>query len=348
MLKFLEADCPAGFRAKQGVAKGSRMKTQSFLSRSTAALVLASGLAGSSGLAQTLAPAFSSDYSIVNLGGVAGVPGPLGGVTFKAGDLNTLLLGGSANNAGGAIYEIGLVRGAGNHITGFTGTPTLFSTAPEIDGGLEYGPGGVLFYTGYSENLLGQIKPGSTTPDRVDVLTGVGGSVGALAFVPAGFAGAGDFKLVSYSTGQFYTAALTPDGSGTYIPGSFVEEAVLTGGPEGLIYIDGANPVFGTDHMLVSEWGAGNVAAYEIDGDGNPIVASRQDFITGLSGAEGALIDPLTGDFLFSTFGGGDRIVQVQGFLVPEPPVTDVPESSTWAAILLLVGATGYARWRRA
>ena len=31
-------------------------------------------------------------------------------------------------------------------------------------------------------------------------------------------------------------------------------------------------------------------------------------FITGLNGAEGAQIDPLTGDFLFSTFGANDRI----------------------------------------
>lgn len=49
-----------------------------------------------------------------------------------------------------------------------------------------------------------------------------------------------------------------------------------------------------------------------------PLVGSRRDFITGLTGAEGALIDPYSGDFLFSTFGGGNRIIVVQGF-VPAP-----------------------------
>ena len=42
--------------------------------------------------------------------------------------------------------------------------------------------------------------------------------------------------------------------------------------------------------------------------------ATRRDFITVLEGAEGAAIDPLTGDFLFSTFGGGHRIIVVRGF----------------------------------
>ena len=39
--------------------------------------------------------------------------------------------------------------------------------------------------------------------------------------------------------------------------------------------------------------------------------------ITGLDGAEGALLDPVTGDFLFSTFGGGSRVVAVRGFRAP-------------------------------
>lgn len=29
------------------------------------------------------------------------------------------------------------------------------------------------------------------------------------------------------------------------------------------------------------------------------------------------MIDPLTGDFLFSTFGGGNQVVVVQGFAIP-------------------------------
>ena len=69
--------------------------------------------------------------------------------------------------------------------------------------------------------------------------------------------------------------------------------------------------------MLVSEYGSGRVAAFEVDADGDPLVATRRDFITGLSGAEGAFVDPVTGDFLFSTFGGGDRVIVVRGFAPP-------------------------------
>jgi len=85
--------------------------------------------------------------------------------------------------------------------------------------------------------------------------------------------------------------------------------------------------------MLVSEFSAGNVAAYTLDAGGNPIPGTRQDFVTGLTQAEGAAIDPLTGDFLFSTFGtGADRVFIVEGF-VPPPP--GVPELSSWAMMLI-------------
>jgi hypothetical protein len=72
--------------------------------------------------------------------------------------------------------------------------------------------------------------------------------------------------------------------------------------------------------MLVSEYGAGQVAAYEVDANGDPIISTRRTFISNLSGADGAFIDPVTGDFLFSTFGSGDRVVVVSGFAKPLPP----------------------------
>jgi hypothetical protein len=71
--------------------------------------------------------------------------------------------------------------------------------------------------------------------------------------------------------------------------------------------------------MIVSEYSAGIVSTYEVDANGDPMVGTRRDFMTGLSGAEGAVIDPVTGDFLFSTFGGGSRVIVVSGFAVPEP-----------------------------
>jgi len=141
-------------------------------------------LAANSAPAQVIAPAFAGNYSFIDLGSATGVPTNYGGLTLKAGDPNTLLIGGAANSSIGSIYQISVTRGAGNHITGFSGAATLFSTAPNIDGGLAYGPGGVLFYTTYSNNMLGQIKPGSSTPDRVIDLSALGvvSSTGSVNF----------------------------------------------------------------------------------------------------------------------------------------------------------------------
>ena len=59
----------------------------------------------------------------------------------------------------------------------------------------------------------------------------------------------------------------------------------------------------------------------------------------GLTGAEGAVIDPLTGDFIFSTFGGGNEIDVISGFTV----APGVPESATWVMVLAGFGALATA-----
>jgi hypothetical protein len=92
------------------------------------------------------------------------------------------------------------------------------------------------------------------------------------------------------------------------------------GGPEGLLYVLAGNPEFAVSSVLIAEWSIGEVNAYELDSNGLPIAATRRLFMSGLSGAEGAIMDPLTGDFLFSTFGGGDQVIRVSGFVAPPPP----------------------------
>jgi hypothetical protein len=242
-------------------------------------------------------------------------------LTLLAGDSNTLLIGGGANAASGAIYAVPLTRGDGGHITGFAGPAIMYASAPHIDGGLAYGPDSVLFYTRFNVHTLAQIKPGSTAQDRQDVIAGFGtlysDSVGSIAFVPNGFAGAGQLKAVTFQKGSFGTIPLSPDGNGAYTPGLGALEATLSGGPEGIAYVRGTNPGFGVDSLLVAEYTSGKVGAYELDGDGNPIPGTKRDFITNLTSAEGAFIDPVTGDFLFSTFYAGSEVHVVRGFLPP-------------------------------
>lgn len=272
------------------------------------------------GWAQTIDPVFAGNYSYTDLGSIPNVLPNYGGLTLLAGDNNSLLIGGSANGAGGQLWKVGLTRDVDGHISGFTGA-TVYGDAPYNDGGLTYGPGGVLFASQWPANKLSQYKPGSTSPDKVIDLAalGVAYSHSAIAFGPSGRSFAGKMKLSSWSGGQFYDATYSADGSGTYDITSVTQTATLQGGPEGFVYVPLGSSLFG-DAMLVSEYSAGVVSTYDVDANGDPIVASRKVFMSGLSGVEGAFIDPQTGDFLFSTFGGGSRVIVVKGFAaVPEP-----------------------------
>jgi hypothetical protein len=278
--------------------------------------------------AQMIDPFYSGSYSLTNVP-ITGVPTHYGGMIFKAGDPNTLIIGGAAAEASGRFYEVPVVRGAGNHIVAF-GTPVLRGFGAYNDGGIAYGPGGVLFYSQYGPNAVAQVKPGSNADDKLVALgpLGIAYSTGALNFVPAGYNGAGQLKVSSWDDGQFYTVTLTADGSGTYNLTGATQVATLGGGPEGFAYVPLGSPLFGSQSMLVSEYSDGNVAAYTIDANGNPVVGSRRTFIAGLDGAEGAAIDPLTGDFLFSTCGCGgatNRVIAVRGFTLPgTAPVVDL------------------------
>jgi hypothetical protein len=318
-------------------------------------LAIAAAIAAGTALplhAQTLGADFSADYTVTDLGSVADLPSNYGGLTFLDG--NTLLIGGAANGASGSLYTVGVVRDAAQHITGFSGSAARYGTSigEYNDGGVVFGPGGVLFTSRWPVNQLGQTKPGSTDEDKVIDLAalGVAGSHSAINFVPSGFGGAGQVKLVSYGGGQWYSGQLTPDGNGTYDLSGLVQVDLdlaqpgvqnAPGGPEGFVYIGGGNAGFAADSMLISEYGSGRIGAYALDADGNPLVATRREFLTGLSGAEGATVDPLTGDFMFSTFGGGSRIVVVSGFTPP------VPEPSSIAMLLGGLAVCGWAARRR-
>lgn len=311
--------------------------------------------AGSPVHAQVLGSDFAGHYTVTDVGSVNGLPSNYGGLTFL--NTNTLLIGGAANGAAGSLYTIDVVRNAQDHITGFNGTAARYGTqiGAYNDGGVTFGPGGVLFTSRWPVNQLGQTKPGSFTEDKVIDLgaLGVAKSHAAINFVPTGFAGAGRAKLVSYGGGEWYSASLQADGTGTYdlvglnqvdldLSTSAIDS--LGGGPEGFVYIGAANAGFGFDSMLVSEYASGRVGAYQIDANGDPLLGTRREFLSELTGAEGAVIDPLNGDFVFSTFGGGSRLIVVSGFVAPPPAI---PEPSTWALMLLGVACSAVLVRRR-
>lgn len=258
--------------------------------------------------AQSVLPPFDSTYQVINFGSPAGFTS-YGGTAFLPSNPNVLLVSVYPSNT---IRAVPLSRSQQGYINGF-GASAVVASVGGTDGGLAFGPGGVLFATWYGPNRLSQIKPGSTSTDRVDDLgpLGVASSVGACTFVPPGLPGAGRFKVCGYGGNDFYDMPLTPDGTGTYAPGAVGPATFLTGGIEGLVYTPPAMAMIG-GRLLAAEWSAGNVAAYQIDSIGNPLPATRQVVIAGLANMGGGAVDPITGDIVF-TGGSGNLVVLRNG-----------------------------------
>src|SRR6476620_2999008 len=280
----------------------------------------------------TIAPPFDTNYSLVSIGYPVGVQTYYGGLTFKYDDPNTLLIAGAAGSQVGRIYQIAVTRDGNGHITGFSGTATLYPGAGSTigqynDAGLAFGPANVLFVTRYLTTHLGQLeqsKVGSMAPDKVIDLAplGVTGSGGSIGFVPPGFPGAGSMKLVSWGGSGWYHCEFAPDGNGTFNITSASLRATISSGPEGIAFVPPDSPVFPPNSVLIVEYGYSRVVTAPLDTNGDPIMAPSQDFIRNLPQAFGACIDPVTGDFLFDTWGGANEVMRVSGFATPTPTPT--------------------------
>lgn len=274
-------------------------------------------IAASVSSGQQIDPFYQGCYTIRDLGAPPGVPTNLGGINFLPGNPNVMLIGGAANGGAGALYTIAVTRGAGNVITGFSGSAVQYCTAPNLDGGLAIAPNNTIFVTTYPNNLMHQIRPGSVVPDRTTALSTVGvtGTTGTCQFVPPGFPGAGRLKVATYSGGTWYDIPYTLDGNtGLYNLANATSSVFIGGGPEGIVFVGAGNPAFPVASTLVSDYGFGRVDSYRLDANGDPIPSTRRTFLSGLGGAEGGVRDPLTGNFLFSTFGGSNRVLVVEGF----------------------------------
>lgn len=279
-------------------------------------------LAFTSGFSQELTQEFiDAGYTLTDLGSVNLLPSRYGGLTIRSDQPNTLYICGSANDSPGAVYTVGLVRDPTSHrITGFSGDAVLYMAAPNNDGGIFFAPNGTLLFTRYSMNELGQILPNSTYISTPLTELGIASSVGSIALVPFGYPGAGNIIIASYNAAIVYNVPFTIDGTGLYVftaPTSEVNINEMASGPEGIAYIPSGSAGFTNLSMVVSSYGQGTVVVYEVGAEGLPKVETGRLMVTGLSGAEGAWIDPVTGDFLFSTFGGGDKVVRISGFEKP-------------------------------
>jgi hypothetical protein len=263
----------------------------------------------------------TAGYTLTDLGSITDLPAQYGGLTIKPNEPDILYIGGNANYSNGALYAVPLVRDEStNNIIGFGGPATLIANTPNIDGGVTFASNGTLLFTRYSMNELGQILPDNSYINTPLSTYGVASSVGSLAFVPEGFPGAGNLIFSSYNASVLYQVPFTTDVSGQFnLSAKAAEVSVNTtaSGPEGIAYIPEGSTAFPNFSMVISSYSSGKVVVFEVDENGLPDPGTARDMVIGLTGAEGALIDPVTGDFLFSTFGGGNKVIVISGFEAP-------------------------------
>ncbi|MBK9752522.1 MAG: hypothetical protein IPO88_03270 [Nannocystis sp.] len=270
-----------------------------------------------------IAPEFMDLYTTYELGPVPGIPpdARLGGCVISFDDPNILLIAGYSEATNGQLYKIGVERGNCDHIVAFTGQATSIANTPYIDANLIYVKSGLLFYSEWPVNNLSQLLPGGNAPARTTALgpLGVANSIGGIGFVPPGFVDAGGMRLLSWPGGEWYHLERDPDGE-LFVVSKPVKTATLPNGPGGFAYVPKGSPGFDVDHVIVSEWSTNTVGVYQVDAQGDPKMATRKDFYTTFPRPWGAYFEPLTGDFMFLTWGAGvDRVYIVQGFKAPPP-----------------------------
>lgn len=278
-----------------------------------------------------LAAPYAGLYTVYDLGPVPGVPNPLGGATVHISDDGKLLIGGNSENGGGAIYEIGVTRNACGHITGWNGTATMHAATPYVDANLVYVSSTLMLYTQWPMAILSQLPVGATAPARDTDLRTVGlptgdSGPGGLGVVPPGLAGAGGLRMVTWPGGYWTHVETAPDNGLLSITG-VMQTATVPNNPGGFAYVPAGSPGFVQQAIIVAEWVATDpsqdrVAVYDVDAQGDPIVATRREFMSRFPRPWGAYFEPVTGDYIFLSWGatGSDRVYLVQGF-APPPPI---------------------------
>ena len=271
-----------------------------------------------------LAPDYAQYYQAFLLGTVPGMPtdGHLGGCTISATDPNTLLLVGNSETPTGSLWSIGVVRDNCGHIVAWNGTAKKIADAPYMDANLPYTDQGVLLYSEWPVNKLGQLLPGASTPSlETDLsLFGMTDSPGGLAFVPSYLAAAGQLRAAGWPAGSFFHLGYSVQANQLLTITGANQVTTLTEGG-GFAYVPPGSAGFSKPSLIMAEWSGHAVVTYEVDANGDPSPTTRKPFFTAFPAPWGAYFEPVTGDYLFLTWESvPDCVYIVQGFEKPPPP----------------------------
>jgi hypothetical protein len=275
-----------------------------------------------------IAPQYHDAYTAYDLGTVPGVPNPLGGAAVLEADHDVLMIAGGSESADGGIYRIGLARNACGHIVGFVGAAQRIADTPYVDANLVYAHPDLLAYTEWPEFGLSQIAGGANVPTRRTDLRTVGMDAtddegpGGLGFVPPGLGAAGQLRLVTWPAGRWYHVDAAEDG--TMLAVNAVHQQVqIDNNPGGFAYVPAGSPGFDHQAIIVAEWRTDDqtqdrVAVYDADDSGDPVPTTRREFFSKFPRPWGAYFEPVTGDYLFLSWGtGADHVYVVEGFVPP-------------------------------
>ncbi len=286
-------------------------------------------------------------YTAYDLGPVPGMEGTLlGGCADKPGDPNTLLVIAGSERPEGAIWEVGVKRDACGHIVGFVGKATKGIPVPYGDANLVVTGSGNMLVPQFPVATLAQVD---ATQKKVDAtwklgspfLAYAGGSwtpghesLGGLAFVPSTIVSGTELRGVGYPLGNWVHIDIKKNVNDPKLydyVGITKTNINLTNGPGGVAYVPAGSPGFTKPAVLVAEWlvgtppplttGVRQVAAYDVDANGDPIVATRREFLAQFDRPWGAHFEASTGDYLFLQWANNpDHMIQVRGFAKPPPP----------------------------
>jgi hypothetical protein len=285
---------------------------------------------------------------------------------------DSLLLAVNATGPSAEIYRVNVTRGAGNHITGF-GTAALFGAFPGVDAGVTtrngVGADTAVITAAWPSNTLLQTPVSPVSPTPISLLSaGILPSSTSVGFVPDGIgtdmgAGAGGKMKIatidgSELDGSWYDVAYTgnPDGTISVASNSATLKILSLGfGPEQFVYIDSTQNVSGftVDSLVIADFDGGNIYAFEVDMDGDPILTTLRTFVTGLGRAEGVAFDAVTKDFLFTNLpddkepvnGPASTVFRVSTNGGTSVTQVDVPVPAS--ALLLVTGLLAMAGARR-
>lgn len=267
---------------------------------------------------------FDQSYTAYDLGPVPGTPAGTryGGCVISPTDPNLLLIGVDSEAPSGSIYRIRVRRGEDGHILAFDGVATPWIDVPYVDANLFYDQYGNLLVTAWNANNLHIVASGADAITQTINLAalGVDTSPGGGAFVPAGFEGQGELRVIGWPSHRWHelTFEVAADQRTYQFATSAVPRSALPVGSGGFAYVPPGSPQVERNSVVVAEW-ASSVSFFEVDVRGNPDPSTRRPFLTGLTAAWGAYFEPVTGDFIFPSW-GNEQMIIIQGFRPPPPP----------------------------